>query len=123
MRIQPRDIEPRDAQPTARPRHPDHVLEHDIRLLRPAAARDRLVAHGVDGPVHHAAVELDDLVHGVALGEVNGRAANPLGGAEPLRHAVYDVDPRSTAQSRRVRGHQTDGAGAEDGDGLAGLEA
>lgn len=101
----------------------DDLVEDNVGLLGGTAAVKGLVADGVDGAVDHAAVHLDDLLNGVRSLEIDGNAANLLGDGETFWNGVDDIDTASTANGGRVSGHEADGAGAEDGNGLAGLEA
>lgn len=119
-------LQPRHADPARRARDPDTPLHDHIRHL-PAAPARRLIAHAIHTAIDlAAAIALDDLVHGIAAAlEVHALAPGDmlLGGGEPLGHAVDDEDARGAAQRGRVGGHEPDGAGAEDGDGLARREA
>lgn len=119
----PWDVKSRDTKSTTRPRYLDHILQDNIRLLGSTTAVDGLVPDSVDGPVHHSAVELDDLLDGIALGEVDRCTANLLGSLEALGHAVNDIYAGGATKSRRVGCHETNGTGAEYGDGFSWLEA
>jgi hypothetical protein len=82
-----------------------------------------LITNRIHRPVNHPTIVTDDLVDGIALGEIDRDTAYLFGGGEALGNSVDDVDERRTAQDSGVSGHQTDGACTEDSDAFAGLES
>lgn len=107
----------------SRPCDGNDVVKDNVRAFLLAAAVDSLVADGVHGTVNHATVVVNDLLDGVGLCEVDRDATDLLGGRETLRDLVDDIHLTGTPQHSTVCGHQTDRAGSEYCDCLAGLEA
>ena len=121
-----RYIKPRHPNPPRRPRNPNALLEHHIRDLfllpiLPLFPSCSLIAHCIDAPIDHLpAIALDDLFYRVAVfqfTEIDAFAAGDfLCGGETLGNAVDDEDAGCAAEGGGVGGHETDGAGTEDGD-------
>jgi hypothetical protein len=117
-----RHIQAWNAESSARPGSFDHILQDNVGLLLVSAGGYRLVADGINRPVQHVAVMLDDLVNCITLAEVDWDAADLLGGLQSLRHSIHNVHLAGSPESRRVRRHQSHGSSTPDPDGLSRLE-
>src|SRR5690606_21888060 len=80
-----RDVQTRHSERAGGPHRADQRVQHDGGLLLAGAAGGRLVADRIDALVGADAVgPVLDLLHGVALGEVDRRGADLLGLLQPL---------------------------------------
>jgi hypothetical protein len=118
-----RHVQTRDPQPASRARDVDELVENHVRDFFVAVPAHGLVAYGIDRAIYHAAIGFDDLVDWVAISEVDGYAADFLGGVEAFFHLVNDEDFTRAAKDAGVCCHKPDWTGAEDCDALTSLKA
>lgn len=121
-RVCPGNVQPKYAEPTLPPRHPDRLLQYNP-FSRPQVRANGLEPDGVNSPRDPVRLVRKDLVDGVRRVEADGDRADRPRQLEPRGDAVDDVDGRGAAQHRRVGRHHADGPRAEYGDRVARLEA
>lgn len=114
-----RSVEAGYAERSGGPDRADERVQDRRRFLAVGAARRRLVADGVDALVRADAFgPVLDLLHGVALGEVDRNRTDLPGLFQPFGNAVHDEDLLRAAQQGRVGGHEPDRPAAVHGDAL-----
>lgn len=94
----PRHIKSRNSQSSTSSRNANHILEDDVRFLCGTGCIDSLIPDGIDGPIYHPLIELDDLVHSIPLCKVNCYASNPLSNCQSLWDTVYHENTRCTTK-------------------------
>jgi len=104
-----RKVHADDADAAARRRQRDRSPQHDalVRLQRVVHA---LEAHAVARPCHLLRLHRQDLLHRVALREVDRRRADGACLFEALRHVVDAEHPGCAAEEGAVGAEKTDGA-------------
>jgi hypothetical protein len=101
----------------------DELIKDNVRLFLITALVHCLVADSIDSAVNHlSTIELDDLVYGVTLGEVNALTADLLCSIQSLLDLIHNVDLTGSTKDGRVGGHQTYGTSTKDCDAVTGLE-
>lgn len=85
-----RDVKTWNSKTTTGSGNADHVLENNIGLFLIAAVAYSLITDSINRSINLSVVGLDDHIHGIALGEVNGSAADFLSGLKTLSNAVDD---------------------------------
>ena len=105
--------------------HSDHVTEYDS-FISMSSSIDGLHTYAIHSsrdprPVV-TCLQRSNVDDRIMFGKGHGNGADALCNVEAARRPLYGLDSRGTAQNRRVGGQQTNRAGSEDSDGVAGLE-
>jgi hypothetical protein len=85
-----RDVKAWNSKTTTSSSNADHILENNVRLFLITTVAHSLITDSINRSINLSVIGLDYHIHGIALGEVNGSAADLLGGLKTFGNAVDD---------------------------------